>query len=87
MKKCYCDICSTEIKGENTTLLLPVYKPNYAKDTRGSILKQFGENLVLENKDVCSECQNKLAAIINIIPNIVVNRNYLSGFDITLKNE
>lgn len=69
MKKIICDFCKkqTESAIEYT---LPCMCPIEAKGKHGVTLFRLGYEVGDDKKDVCPECREKIASLLNLVPNV-----------------
>ena len=68
MKKIICDFCKKQAESA-TEYTLPCLCPIEARH-KGIVLAQFGYEVNDVKKDVCPECQEKIASLLNLVPNV-----------------
>ena len=65
----YCDYCGKEC--EHTTFVIPERTDNceYATDFKGNKLIKFDfPTMIAKSKDICPDCQNKIATLLSTLP-------------------
>ena len=66
MKKFICDFCNEET-AVSSSYIFPILHGYNAKDIDGNILYRLDE-CKREEKDVCPECERKIASLLELIP-------------------
>ena len=69
MKKVICDFCKKQTES-STEYVLPCMCPIDAKNRYGVTLVRFGYEVCDDKKDVCPECKEKIASLLELLPRV-----------------
>ena len=84
MKKVICDFCCSE--SENIKeYIIPSREPIEARGgMSNTLIFRCGYRVVDSKKDICPECQKKIAALLKLVPNMQIRDNNLASVKITI---
>ena len=83
MKKVICDYCGS--KTENLKeYIIPNREPIYIRDRNNALLFKFGYKTIDTKRDVCIECQNKIAFLMNLLPKMQIKNGNAATMEITI---
>lgn len=84
MKKVICDYCGSE--NENIKeYIFPSREHISAKDRMGNVpIIRCGYKMEDKKKDVCPECQKKIAALLNLVPRMEIRNGDMATMEITI---
>lgn len=74
MKKVICDFCKKQTES-STEYVLPCMCSIDAKDRHGITLVRFGYEVGDDKKDVCPECKEKIASLLELVPRVRYENN------------
>ena len=74
MKKIICDFCGKETN-DTMKYTLPYREKIKAWNGMGVVFAEFGYETFDKNKDVCPECQEKIALLLELMPKCKVVKN------------
>ena len=86
MKKIICDFCKKQTDS-SVEYKLPCNCPIDAKDRYGVVLFRFGYEVGDDKKDVCPECREKIAALLDLVPRVQFNGGDKTSMSIAFSNE
>lgn len=84
MKKVICDYCGSE-SNDIKEYIVPVREHNDVRD-RNNILVFRLYHTVDIKKDICPECREKVATLMNLIPKMQIRNNSLAATEITISS-
>lgn len=81
MRKVICDFCKKETMYPST-YSLPVLHDYDVKDENGNIIYRL-DGCEEKEKDVCPECERKIASLLELVPNVKFENNDKTSMSIS----